>query len=122
MGTQVHNIKQHRTNASPEDIGFAPAGKWFTGLLELGDGSQAFLATNPENVESDHAQQHDQGIGGELAAGQSFHIQVGFVFRMELLAFSVLVIRVDDQSGLLAVDFSQALICGEHLMFGSDIG
>lgn len=63
---------------------------------------QAFLPQHAQHVVREHAEMQHEGVGGKLARGQTLQIQFAFDLAVKLLHGAVLVIKCDDDFGLLA--------------------
>ena len=61
---------------------------------------QSHLADGPEDVIGKSAQGHDQGVGGELAAGQPLQVEIGLELAMELLRGGVVPVQGNHLLGL----------------------
>ena len=59
-------------------------------------GARRFLTYHTQDVIGHHSKFHDKHVGIKLARRESFHIHVSFKFAVELLAFSMGMIKVYD--------------------------
>ena len=71
---QIHQLLDH--GSQPSAFGRMPH--------RTKGGDQALLPDKAEDVVGKGTQSHHQGVGGKLAARQSFEIQIGLELAMEL--------------------------------------
>ena len=89
-GCQVDQLLDHRADA-------AALGR----VADRGElAEQPHLADGPEDVIGKSAQRHDQGVGGELAAGQPLQVQIGLELAVKLLRGGMVPVQGDHLLGL----------------------
>ena len=82
---QVHQFLHHSLYPAP--FGGMAHGSFSGNKSELSDGAQNVVSQSPKS--------QDQGIGGEFARWEPFHVHVGFDLRMELLACATILVEPD---------------------------
>ena len=88
-GCQVDQLLDHRADAAA-----------FGRVADRGElAEQPHLADGPEDVVGKGTPCQDQRVGGELAAGQALHVEIGLELAVELLRGSVVTVQGDHLLG-----------------------